>query len=322
MQTFILENQYLKITLGDLGASWLSCAVKHPKGEREVLITTSPNDWHKQSAYFGATCGRYANRIAKAKYRLNGRIFTLTQNNGENCLHGGLQGADKRIWSVESDCSQAVRFHRIFANGEEGFGGEVKANVEYRLIDKTLEIRFEAMADQDTPLSLTNHAYFNLLGRGDILSHCLSINADEYLPTAADGIPILPFRKVTGTGFDFRSAKTIGRDLLIDDDQKLVKGYDHAFKLAKNQEKPTACLAVDDLRMELRTDMPALQLYSGNWLAGQPNTAGGEYQDYAGVALEPEYFPDAPNRPALAEFGGITKAGEIYRHRISYTFSF
>ncbi|MCL7724582.1 galactose-1-epimerase [Actinobacillus pleuropneumoniae] len=322
MKTFTLENSFLKITLSDFGAAWLSCVVKHPKGEREVLVTTSAENWQNQTAYFGATCGRYANRIANAEYQLNGKTYTLVKNDGKNTLHGGANGADKQIWQAEQLDPQAVKFSRIFADGEQGFGGEVYAVVTYRLNGKEVEIAFEATANQDTPLCFTNHAYFNLLGAGDVLSHQLMINADEYLPVGADGIPILPFKAVAHTGFDFSTPKPIGQDLLKDTDQQLVKGYDHAFKLVKNPTKPTACLTVEDLALKLNTSMPALQCYSGNWLGGQPNLSGSTYQDYAGVALEPEFFPDSPNQAELAKFGGITKAGERYKHDIRYTFHF
>ncbi|HDL5699032.1 TPA: galactose-1-epimerase [Mannheimia haemolytica] len=322
MKLFTLENAFLRITLSDLGASWLSCIVKMPNEEREVLVTTSAKNWQKQTAFFGATIGRYANRIANAEYRLNGKTYQLAKNNGEHNLHGGELGADKVVWQLESQSKQAVKFSYFFADGEEGFGGEVKVFVEYRLSDNELQISFDAIANQDTPLCLTNHAYFNLQGSETILDHELIINADGYLPVDASGIPNAPLKKVDSTGFDFRRAKKIGQDLLADDDQKAVKGYDHAFLLTKNSENPTACLAVEDLKMVLRTSMPALQLYTGNWLKGQPNLTEGEYEDYAGVALEPEFFPNSVNQPELLKFGGITKAREDYHHTISYRFIF
>ncbi|QIM66210.1 galactose mutarotase [Mannheimia granulomatis] len=320
MNLFTLENAFLKITLSDLGASWLSCIVKMPNEEREVLVTTSAKNWQKQTAYFGATIGRYANRIANAEYSLNGKTYQLGKNNGNNNLHGGALGGDKVTWKLENQNEQAVKFSYIFADGEEGFGGEVQATVEYRLEQNELKILFNAKANQDTPLCLTNHAYFNLQGFGDVLNHQLMINAEAYLPVDESGIPNAPLKKVDGTSFDFHIAKTIGQDLLSDGDQKAVKGYDHAFQLAKNSQNPTACLTVSDLKMELRTSMPALQLYTGNWLKGQPNAKGGEYEDYAGVALEPEFFPNSVNQPELLQFGGITKAGETYQHSISYRF--
>ncbi|HDV7283184.1 TPA: galactose-1-epimerase [Mannheimia haemolytica] len=320
MKLFTLENAFLRITLSDLGASWLSCIVKMPNEEREVLVTTSAKNWQKQTAFFGATIGRYANRIANAEYRLNGKTYQLAKNNGEHNLHGGELGADKVVWQLESQSEQAVKFSYVFADSEEGFGGEVNAFVEYRLIQNELQISFDATTNQDTPLCLTNHAYFNLQDSETILDHELMINADAYLPVDASGIPNAPLKKVEGSGFDFRRAKKIGQDLLADDDQKAVKGYDHAFLLAKNSENLTACLAVEDLKMEFRTSMPALQVYTGNWLKGQPDLNGGEYSDYAGVALEPEFFPNSLNQPELLQFGGITKAGEGYHHTISYRF--
>ncbi|QIW16546.1 galactose mutarotase [Pasteurellaceae bacterium RH1A] len=321
MQLFTLENQHLKITLSDLGASWLSCVVKFPHEEREVLVTTTPDRWQEQSAYFGATIGRYANRIAQGRYSLNNLTFQLAQNNGPNNLHGGEKGADKCIWQVVEQGPQAVKFAKIFANGEEGFGGEVQATVKYGLEGNQVRLAFEAVSDQDTPLCLTNHAYFNLSGEQDIKNHRLQIQAQRYLPVAADGIPSGDLKAVEGTGFDFRQPKAIGQDLLKDEDQRLVKGYDHAFELAKNTtDGPACCLAVEDLRLELNTSLPALQVYTGNWLDGQPDLTGGQYGDYAGVALEPECFPDSPNHPEWWDLGGILRAGETYQQHISYRF--
>ncbi len=319
MQLFELENNFLKLTLSSYGASWFSCQIK-PLNNREILVTTTPERWQQNSAFFGATIGRYANRIANAQYRLNGKTFTLAKNNGEHSLHSGLKGADKVEWQVMAQSSQAVKFAYIFANGEEGFGGEVKATVEYHLNENQVEILFNAISDADTPLCLTNHAYFNLSGEPTVKNHQLQINACHYLPVSSDGIPNAPLKAVAGTSFDFRQPKTIRQDLLVDSDQQAVKGYDHAFLIAKNSENPTACLAVADLRMELETTYPAIQLYTGNWLGGQPNLNGSEYQDYAGLALEPEFFPNSPNQPELAEFGGITRAGEQYRQQITYKF--
>lgn len=321
MQLFELENNFLKLTLSSYGASWLSCQVK-PLDNREILVTTTPERWQSNTAFFGATIGRYANRIANAQYTLNGKIFTLAKNNGEHSLHSGIKGGDKVEWQIVAQSSQAVKFAYVFANSEEGFGGEVKATVEYRLNENQVEILFNAISDADTPLCLTNHAYFNLSGEPTAKNHQLQLNASHYLPVGRDGIPNAPLKAVDGTGFDFRQPKTIGKDLLADSDQQAVKGYDHAFWIAKNTENPTACLAVSDLKLELDTTYPAIQFYSGNWLNGQPNLNGGEYQDYAGIALEPEFFPNSPNQPELAKFGGMTKAGEPYQHKISYKFIF
>ncbi|KAE9534633.1 galactose mutarotase [Ursidibacter arcticus] len=326
MNLYFLENEYLKITLSDLGASWLSCLVKLPNEEREVLVTTSAENWQKQTAYFGAIVGRYANRIANGCYQLNGKSYQLAKNNGENSLHGGVLGADKQVWGVEFATAQAVRFQKVFADGEEGFGGEVTSYVEYRLKDNQLEVIFDAISNQDTPFCLTNHAYFNLSNEDTIHQHKLQINADYYLPVAENGIPNQALKAVENTSFDFRQAKFIGQDLLKDQDQKCVKGYDHAFLLAKKSADLTACtpdavLSVADITLELRTTKPALQLYTGNWLAGQPNKTGGVYADYAGVALEPEFFPDTPNHPEWWHLGGILKANEVYQHFIRYQFN-
>lgn len=320
MQTFLLENDYLKITLSDFGASWLSCVVKHPGGDREILITTTPDRWQENSAYFGATIGRYANRIAHARYQLNQQHYQLAANNGENNLHGGKIGGSHVHWQVVNQQPQAVTFAYTFADGEEGFGSEVQATVTYRLHEKTVMIDYDAKANGATPLCLTNHAYFNLSGEKTITQHQLQLNAEQYLPVDATGIPNAPLSAVAGTGFDFRQPKLLGQDLLKDAYQQAVKGYDHAFLIAKNTQNPTACLAVDDLRLTLETSYPAIQIYTGNWLAGQPDLNDGHYVDYAGVALEPEFFPNSPNQPELAQYGGISQANEPYQHYIHYNF--
>lgn len=322
MQTFLLENDYLKITLSNFGASWLSCVVKHPSSDREILITTTPDRWQENSAYFGATIGRYANRIAHARYQLNQQQYQLAANNGENNLHGGKIGGSHVHWQVVNQQPQVVTFAYTFADGEEGFGSEVQATVTYRLHEKTVTIDYAAKANGATPLCLTNHAYFNLSGEKTITQHQLQLNAEQYLPVDATGIPNAPLTAVAGTGFDFRQPKLLGQDLLKDADQQAVKGYDHAFLIAKNNQNPTACLAVDDLRLTLETSYPAIQIYTGNWLAGQPDLNDGHYVDYAGVALEPEFFPNSPNQPELAQYGGISQANEPYQHYIHYNFDF
>lgn len=322
MQTFLLENDYLKITLSNFGASWLSCVVKHPSSDREILITTTPDRWQENSAYFGATIGRYANRIAHARYQLNQQHYQLAANNGENNLHGGKIGGSHVHWQVVNQQPQAVTFAYTFADGEEGFGSEVQATVTYRLHEKTVKIDYDAKASGATPLCLTNHAYFNLSGEKTITQHQLQLNAEQYLPVDATGIPNAPLTAVAGTGFDFRQPKLLKQNLLKDADQQAVKGYDHAFLIAKNNQNPTACLAVDDLRLTLETSYPAIQIYTGNWLAGQPDLNNGHYVDYAGVALEPEFFPNSPNQPELAQYGGISQANEPYQHYIHYNFDF
>lgn len=322
MHLFYLNNHDLRLTFSDWGASWLSAKVNLSGEWREVLTTTSPSLWQQQTAYFGATIGRYANRIANACYQLNNQRFQLNANNGVHNLHGGVIGADKQPWQVEKVTEQAICFHKIFANGEEGFGGEIHAWVEYRLHHHSLYILFEATTDQDTPLCLTNHAYFNLSGSPTILQHQLRINADYYLPVNSQGIPNAPLRSVTNTGFDFRTFKTIGQDLLQDKDQQAVKGYDHGFLLAKRGLNTSACtLLVDDLQLDLFTTKPVVQIYSGNWLAGQPNLNGGQYPDYAGIALEAGYFADTPNHPEWWHMGGITSAQTRYQHQTIYQFT-
>lgn len=336
-KVFTLENSQLKITLTDWGASWLSCLVKMGQTQREVLVSCPLTEWHKQTAYFGATIGRYANRIANARYRFKEKTITLSQNQHQHQLHGGIQGADKQRWQAEILSPEAVKFSRYFADNEEGFPGNLMMSVEYHLIENQLIILFQGQCDQDCPINFTNHAYFNLQQSDHILDHQLQIDADVYLPVDQEGIPTTGLTAVAHTGFDFLQLKAISQDFLKDSDQQKVGGYDHAFLLShphiwqKNGDlmpqiltaKPVATLISADnkVSLELSTSKPALQIYTGNFLGGQPKTLQQSHQNYAGIALEPEFLPDSPNHPEWWHLGAITPANQLYQHFIAYRFS-
>lgn len=318
------NRQKMQITLMDWGATWLSCLVPIGEKQREVLLGCPAHLYPKQTAYLGATVGRYANRIANSCFELNGEQVELEANQGKHQLHGGKIGFDQRRWQIVAQSENTARLALFSADGEQGFKGNVKVEVCYHLSEQnTVEISFSAESDQDTPLNLTNHAYFNLGNAefgSDIRTHFLQIKADYFLPVDAEGIPNAPLTKVDGTSFDFRTEKRIERDFL-QGQQLLTKGYDHSFLLNCSDE-PCIILTAPDrsLRLAISTSQPAIQIYTGNYLNGTPNRHHGYYSDYTGIALETQALPDTPNHPEWHKLGGIYKAGEKYQHWTRFQF--
>lgn len=316
------------VTMMDWGATLLSARVPMNDGTvRETLLgCPSPEFYPQQEAYLGASVGRYANRIAKAAYRLDGETITLTPSQGQNQLHGGLEGFDKRRWRIVRQNEHEVLYSLDSPDGDQGFPGELRATAHFRLTDENaLCIEYRARVDKACPVNLTNHAYFNLDGeQDDVREHSLQLFADHYLPVDDEGIPQGGLKEVAGTSFDFREAKKIKADFLADDDQKRVKGYDHAFLLQAKGDasQPAAHVWSSDnkLQMTVYTTAPALQFYTGNYLNGVPAREQGEYQAYQGLALESEFLPDSPNHPEWPQPGCILQAGEDYLSVTEYHF--
>jgi aldose 1-epimerase len=253
--------------------------------------------------YFGGTIGRFANRIAKGKFALDGREYALTLNDGANALHGGREGFNRKLWKgeiVKGACSASVQFTYVSADGEEGFPGTLKAAVVYALTEEDeLKIEYTATTDKATPLNLTNHSYFNLAGSGDILSHVLQLNANQYTPVDASLIPTSEIASVRGTPLDFTQPTTIGARI-----GQLVGspgGYDHNFVLNGENGKLKLAARVSDpgsgRLMEVWTTEPGVQFYSGNFLDGTIQGKDGvAYQKLAGLCLETQHYPDSVNR--------------------------
>lgn len=285
-----------------------------------------------QRKFFGATIGRYANRIAGARFVLDGETVRLDANNGPNALHGGLQGFDRKLWRIAelSDGPEpTLVLKRESPHGEEGYPGNLAARVTYRVRDPMeLSITYEATTDRPTCLNLTNHSFFNLDGaraERQILDHRLTIASDHFLAVDATAIPLPgPPRPVDGTPFDFREPTAIGARIRANDEQlRLGRGYDHNFCLASGTGLRFAARleALHSGRvMELLTDQPGLQFYSGNFLDG--STAGkGErlYRQSDALCLEPHAWPDTPNRPDFPS--ARLDPGQTYRRSIVYRFS-
>jgi len=271
--------------------------------------------------YFGATVGRYANRIATGHFTIDGASYQLPLNNAPNSLHGGTRGFDKRVWSADRDHSgNSLRLSYVSAAGEEGYPGELTAHATYRLTDDdSLAIRFEATTTAPTPVNLANHAYFNLSGdpARPIVDHFLQIDAEAYTPVDATLIPTGELRAVTGTAFDFRRATRIGKRIETNDAQLAFgHGYDHNWVLApapaKSALRPAAVLTDPGSGrvLEIRTSQPGLQFYSGNFMNGKPSGQGSVFGYRTGLCLETQHFPDSPNHPAFPDT--ILRPGQIY----------
>lgn len=275
--------------------------------------------------YFGSTVGRYCNRIAKGKFSLDGKEYTLAVNNPPNHLHGGEKGFDKQMWKgveVKTPDAVGIKFTRRSPDGEEGYPGNVDVTVTYTLTNNNeLKIEFTATSDKATPVNLTNHNYWNLAGAGSgsILEQELTLAADKYLPVDAGLIPTGELADVKGTPLDFTSPHRIGERI------KEIKadpvGYDHCFVVRGSDGKLTLAAKAKDPKsgrvMEIHTTQPGIQFYSGNFLDGKP--ANGSYQQYEGFCLETQHFPDSPNQPSFP--ATILKPGETFSQTTVHKFS-
>jgi len=316
------------VTVMDWGATLLSARVPLSDGSvREALLgCATPEHYIHQNAFLGASVGRYANRIAKSQFVLDGETWALVPSQGENQLHGGPEGFDKRRWLIERQNDSEALLSLTSPDGDQGFPGKVNASVLYRLgEDNRLAIEYRATTDKPCPVNLTNHAYFNLNGeQSDVRSHRLQLLADAYLPVDSMGIPTGDLKNVAQTSFDFRQPKTLAQDFLSDDDQRVVKGYDHAFLLQAKGDasQPAAHVwsADNKLQMSVYTSAPALQFYSGNFLEGTPARGNTAYSAWQGLALESEFLPDSPNRPDYPHGSCILRPGDEYVSLTEYHF--
>lgn len=292
-----------------------------------VLGFDSLDGYLKENPYFGALIGRYGNRIANAKFALDGKAYQLAANNGPNSLHGGLKGFDKRVWTVkDADGGDNARLtlNYVSKDGEEGYPGSLDVTVTYTLTKANeLKIAYAATVDKPTVLNLTNHSYFNFSGADDVLAHELRLNASKFTPVDATLIPTGELKDVAGTPLDFRDSTAIGARINAGDEQlSRGKGYDHNFvldgtgmRLAAEVRDPASGRV-----MEVRTDQPGVQFYSGNFLDGTLRGKGGKvYGRRSGFCLETQHFPDSPNQPS---FPSVTlRPGEKFQSTTVYRFS-
>lgn len=316
------------ITVMNYGATITSITINTQKGPVDVALGYKTlAEYEHNDGYLGACIGRVANRIGHAAFTLNGTEYKLAQNDGPNHLHGGLKGFDKRFFNIDlQPGKQCSRLHATYfsPDGEEGYPGELTLCVDYSWDDDNrLEIRYSCQSSKDTVLNLTNHTYFNLSGEasGTILDQELTINASEFTENDDNCLPTGKILSVDRTPFDFRQSKPMGRDIEADDTQlHCGHGYDHNFilcgsgsrKIARAFSKKTG------IGMNVYTDMPGVQFYSGNFLTGQTGKSGTAYNPRCGFCLETQYYPNAcacQNFPPI-----VLKKDETYCHHTAYEF--
>jgi aldose 1-epimerase len=300
----------LRCSVATYGATLTELRAPDREGRWANLILAYPRleDYENGKAYLGAIIGRVANRIGQARFVLDGKTYALAANDGRNHLHGGLRGFDKRVWEAEPS-ENALRLRYTSADGEEGYPGTLQVTATYTLTDANeLVLDCEAETDQPTPVNLTSHPYWNLAGEGDILGHELTVASDCYTPCDGEFVPTGKLKSVAGTPFDFRRAAAIG--------SQIGAGHNTNYVLRRDPGRTVWVACVKERSkgrvMEVLTDQPGLQFYTGTFLKGV-------HQPYAGFCLETQGFPDAVNHANFPSV--ILRPGEIYRHKSVCRFS-
>ena len=321
----LASGNKMMVSLTNYGGIVTSIIVPDKNGKTDdiVLGFDSLAGYTGTHPYFGCLVGRYANRIASGKFDLDGVNYTLARNIGDNHLHGGLSGFDKKVWDAreynEGD-EAGIELTYTSPDGEEGYPGELRVRVIYSISPANeLRIRYYAETNKPTPVNLTHHGYFNLggAGNGDILEHELMIYADKYTVVNDQLLPTGELRDVTGTPMDFRRTKSVGRDM-----GQVEGGYDHNFVLNNGGKFSKAAVLSEPSTgrwMEVYTDQPGIQFYGGNFLDGTLTGKGGKkYYKHYGLCLETQHFPDSPNQPGFPET--ILRPGEIFSSETVYKF--
>ena len=332
--TFTLSNQCgTQVVVSNLGATIVSLLTADNRGQLDdvVLGYEDLSFYPRDDNYFGCVLGRFANRIANGQFRLGGSVYSLACNNGPNHSHGGMEGFNRRLWQgniVEREKGPVLELSYVSPAGEEGYPGRLSITLTYSLSeDNEFTLSYRAVSDAETVVNLSHHIYFNLAGSSgrDILDHHVFLNADHYLPVNTDMIPSGELADVSGT-FDFRQARVLAEALAENHPQlAIAEGFDHnwVLKTTASSEQRLAARVYEPSSgrvMEVFTDQPGVQFYTGNHIAPtHPGRRGQHYSPRDGLCLETQHFPDSPNH---AHFPSCTlQAGEIYESSTSYRFS-
>jgi len=328
---YTLKNKNGMIaTLTNYGAHLVSLTVPDKTGKlTDVVVGFDDIDGYKNSlsAYYGATIGRYGNRIARGHFTLDGKGYDLFINNAPNTLHGGKKGFNDVVWDAKQLNDHSIAFTYLSKDMEEGYPGNLDCKVTYELTDdNAVKISYEATTDKPTIVNLTNHSYFNLdgIGSGTILNHLVEFKAANYTPVDATSIPTGKIAPVAGTPFDFTKPATIGSRINVADEQlKNGQGYDHNFVLDKHDiNSPVATVTGDKsgIKMQIFTTEPGLQFYSGNFMKGSNTMLGGKKDEYrSAFAMETQHYPDSPNQPSFPST--VLRPGQVYKTVTIYKFS-
>ncbi|HTB15244.1 MAG TPA: aldose epimerase family protein [Bryobacteraceae bacterium] len=317
----------VEVKITNYGGRVVSLKVPDKKGAMgDVVLGFDALDGYlAENPYFGALIGRYANRIGHAQFTLDGALYKVPKNDGDNSLHGGIRGFDKVVWTSRDLPDGGLELTYLSKDGEEGYPGNCKVTVVYHLTDANeLKIEYAASTDKDTVVNLTNHSYFNLAGGGDVLGHMLTLHADRFTPVDGGLIPTGELKAVEGTPFDFRKATAIGARIEQNDQQlKLGKGYDHNWVLNKRGAELSLAARVEEPStgrvMEVWTTQPGIQFYTGNFLDGTIKGKGGTvYARRSALCLETQHFPDSPNKPKFPST--VLKPGMEFKSTTVYKF--
>lgn len=328
VEIYTLKSPKIEAQIMTYGGIVVSLKAPDRNGKEADLVLGfgSLDQYEKENTpYFGAIIGRYANRIAHGEFKLDGKTYHVPKNDGDNALHGGTTGFNKAVWKAR-EIKNGIELTHVSPDGDQGFPGTLTAVVRYTLVGNTLRIDYSATTDKDTVVNLTNHSYFNLKGQGngDILEHVMQINAAHFTPVNAQLIPTGEIKSVAGTPFDFRKPTPIGARIDEDNEQlKLAHGYDDNWVLG-NQGKFVEAAEVYEPTtgrvLQVFTDQPGIQFYTGNFLDGTLTGKDGKvYQRRSAFALETQHYPDSPNHPDFPSTE--LKPGQRYHTVTEFRFS-
>lgn len=321
---YTVSNGKLSFSAFNTGCTVKELFVDTGSKKVDVLLGfDSLKEWEEKSQYHNAVVGRVANRISGASFVLNGKKYILDKNDGNNCLHGGFSGYDRKIWDVHpfnEDKKAGLIFKRTSPDGEQGFPGNLTVEVKYSVFENVFSMEYSAVTDSPTPVNIINHGYFNLNGEGDVKSHFLQLDSSEYLEIDENLIPTGKILSVSSTPFDFRKGKKIGEDSSVFAGEN--GGYDHCY-VTGGDEKSLKRVGVlmgekSGIKMEIFTNQRGFQLYTGNFLKKVPQKNSKIQDRYSGVCIETQRFPDSVNRPEFPS--SVLNPGQVYYSRTDFIF--